>query len=234
MAKDAAGAPSSPPKSIAAKTKDLEVEVDKRTSSLLSSRTSISSSADSADSDSIQETRNEDIGYNVDAVEKLTPVASRMSTRTGISVATNGTTDPAYEVDFDEGDNANPREWKNLIKCLIIAAVSVGTTTVVMYSTAYSSGIPGMMKTFDIQDKTIVVLGLTTYLIGLALGSIILAPLSEMFGRRPIYIISLSLFTLMIIPCALSPTLEGVLIARFFGAIAGSAMLGRLIHNPSF
>jgi MFS family permease len=103
-----------------------------------------------------------------------------------------------------------------------------------MYSTAYSSGIPGMMKTFDIQDKTIVVLGLTTYLIGLALGSIILAPLSEMFGRRPIYIISLSLFTLMIIPCALSPTLEGVLIARFFGAIAGSAMLGRLIHNPSF
>ncbi|KAF2805049.1 MFS general substrate transporter [Mytilinidion resinicola] len=142
-----------------------------------------------------------------------------------MSVATNGTTDPAFEVDFEDGDGADPREWSVLVKCLIIGCMSICTTTVVMYSTSYASGIPGMMKTFHIEDETIVVLGLTTYLLGLALGSIVLAPLSEMLGRRPIYLVSLSLFTILIIPCALTPKLEGILIARFFGAIAGSAML---------
>jgi MFS family permease len=54
----------------------------------------------------------------------------------------------------------------------------------VLYSTSYTSGIPGMMKDFDVHNETLVVLGITTYLLGLAVGSVILAPLSEMYGRK--------------------------------------------------
>lgn len=82
-----------------------------------------------------------------------------------------------------------------------------------------------MMETFGISNKTLLVLGITTYLFGLALGSIILAPLSEMYGRRPIYLISMALFTILVLPCALAQNLEAILVTRFFGALAGSAMI---------
>ncbi|EKG12226.1 Sugar transporter conserved site, partial [Macrophomina phaseolina MS6] len=146
--------------------------------------------------------------------------------RTGVSIATNATSDPAFEVDWDgNGDSGNPREWPMWYRACIIAIVSFSTTSVVMYSTSYSAGIAGMMETFGISNKTLLVLGITTYLFGLALGSVILAPLSEMYGRRPIYLVAMALFTLLVLPCALAQNLEAVLITRFFGALAGSAMI---------
>ncbi|GME25675.1 putative mfs multidrug transporter protein [Neofusicoccum parvum] len=146
--------------------------------------------------------------------------------RTGVSIATNATSDPAFEVDWDEdGDSGNPREWPLLYRSCIIAIVSFSTTSVVMYSTSYSAGIPGMMETFGITNKTLLVLGITTYLLGLAIGSVILAPLSEMYGRRPIYLCAMALFTVLVLPCALAQNLESILVTRFFGALAGSAMI---------
>lgn len=59
-------------------------------------------------------------------------------------------------------------------------------------------------------------LGITTYLLGLAVGSVLCSPLSEMWGRRPVYIISLIVFTATIIPCALGTSLVEILILRFF------------------
>ena len=95
----------------------------------------------------------------------------------------------------------------------------------VMYSTSYTSGIPGIMSDFNISNEAIAVLGITTYMIGLALGSVVLAPLSEMYGRRPIYLVAMAMFCVLTIPCALATNLEAILITRFFGAIAGSAMI---------
>lgn len=53
----------------------------------------------------------------------------------------------------------------------------------------------------------------------------ILAPLSEMYGRRPIYIIAMALFVLLVLPCALAENIEAILITRFFGAFAAAAMI---------
>ena len=67
--------------------------------------------------------------------------------------------------------------------------------------------------------------------IGIAIGSVILAPISEMVGRRPVYIVSTLLFTILIIPCGLATSLPEVVIVRFFGALAGSAMIAnRYVH----
>jgi hypothetical protein len=140
------------------------------------------------------------------------------------TVTTNMTTDPAYEVDFDQ-PGENPQEWSMAKKGMVMGFMSFSTLVVVMYSTSYTSGIPGMMETFGIRSKTLVVLGITTYLAGLALGSILLAPLSEMYGRRPVYLIAVFMFVVLIIPCALAKNLVTILVVRFFGAIAGSAMI---------
>jgi MFS family permease len=81
------------------------------------------------------------------------------------------------------------------------------------------------MLSFHVSSETIAVLGITTYLIGLAVGSVVLAPLSEMYGRRPIYIVAMALFAILTIPCALAQSLEAILVTRFFGAFCGSAMI---------
>ena len=140
------------------------------------------------------------------------------------TTTTNMTTDPRYELDFDD-NGENPQDWPMWRKALVIFFMSYSTLVVVMYSTSYTSGIPGMMATFGIKSKTLVVLGITTYLCGLAIGSLLLAPLSEMYGRRPVYLIAVATFTVLIIPCALSNNLAQILVMRFFGAIAGAAMI---------
>ncbi|GAM82225.1 hypothetical protein ANO11243_002040 [Dothideomycetidae sp. 11243] len=141
-------------------------------------------------------------------------------TQTAATNATNS--DPVFEVDFV--DNEDPQSWSTLYKSLIIAAMSFGTTVVVLYSTSYTSAIPGIIRTFHSTDQ-IGILGVTTYLLGLAAGSLVLAPLSEMYGRRPVYIISLACFAFLVLPCALAKNMESILATRFFGAFAAAAMI---------
>jgi MFS family permease len=81
------------------------------------------------------------------------------------------------------------------------------------------------MFSFHVKSETVAVLGITTYLFGLAVGSIVLAPLSEMYGRRPVYIIAMALFAILVLPCALAHKLETILITRFIGALFGAAMI---------
>lgn len=145
--------------------------------------------------------------------------------RTGVSLATVQTSDPTYEVDFSNDDPGDPRNWPLWYKGYILFAMSFATTTVVLYSSSYASGIPGMAEEFGIDSTVTPILGITTYLLGLATGSVVLAPLSEMYGRRPIYIVALSMFVLLVLPSALAHDLVTVLIVRFFCAIAGSALI---------
>ena len=81
----------------------------------------------------------------------------------------------------------------------------------VLYSSAYTSGLPGMMRDLHMSNETVAILGLTTYLLGLAVGAVICAPLSEMFGRRPVYLVSLSIFIVLVMPCALAKNIATIL-----------------------
>lgn len=121
--------------------------------------------------------------YNRDFPEKtLTPHLSRASstsavgginptyitrTRTNKSTATTATQDPSFEVDFEDGEKGNPQTWPLWYKGFIIAVMSYATTAVVLYSTSYTSAIPGLMDDWGISKNT-GILGMTTYLIGMA------------------------------------------------------------------
>jgi len=53
----------------------------------------------------------------------------------------------------------------------------------------------------------------------------VMSPLSEFYGRRPIYIASYTFFLIWLIPCAVARNIETMLVARFFDGLAGSAFL---------
>ena len=82
-----------------------------------------------------------------------------------------------------------------------------------------------MQAEFNIKSEAIPTLGITTYLLGLATGSLLLAPISETYGRRPVYIIAMFFFAIFIIPCATATSMVAIIAIRFFGAVAGSAMI---------
>jgi hypothetical protein len=178
--------------------------------------------------------------YNRDFPEKtLIPHLSRASSTSAVgginptyltairknkSTTANAMTDPTFEVDFEEDEKGNPMTWPLWYKGFIIAIMSYATTTVVLYSTSYTSAVPGLMDDFGISRNT-GILGMTTYLLGMACGSVVLAPLSEMYGRRPVYITALGLFVVFVLPCALATNIATILVFRFIGASCASAMI---------
>ena len=186
---------------------------------------SVRGSGGSSTGDSISESVHDD------PEKALTPQLSRVTeepplSRKATSIGTSGTNQERFEVDWDdENDPSNPQNWPMWYKGVTIGLVSWGTWVVVVYSTSYTTGLSEMMRDFNITSEPLVTLGVTTYLVGLAVGSVVLAPLSEMYGRRPVYMFSMFMFMILIIPCGIGTSLIEVLIVRFFGAVAGSVMV---------
>lgn len=137
-------------------------------------------------------------------------------TRTGTSVTSAASRPPDFEVFFEDGDPDNPRNWSKGYRAWIIVCVSYSTWVVVLYSTCYTASVSGLAEEFG-ASTTVTTLGLTTYLLGLAVGSLIVAPLSELYGRQKVYIVCLTVWALLILPCALATSLTEIIVVRFFG-----------------
>lgn len=125
-----------------------------------------------------------------------------------------------FEVTFGgPEDQLNPRNWSLAYRGWTVFNVSFSTWVVVLYSTSYTAAIPGMIKEFDVASEPVVTLGVTTYLLGLAVGSLVVAPMSELYGRKPVYLICLALFSVMIVPCAVAKSLTEIIVFRFLGCV---------------
>ncbi|OTB00600.1 hypothetical protein M426DRAFT_324152 [Hypoxylon sp. CI-4A] len=144
--------------------------------------------------------------------------------RTTTSCGSSASRPPDYEVTFDDDDADNPRNWSRWYRGWIIFAISYTTWVVVFHSTSYTSATPGLQEEFGVSS-TVATLGVTTYLLGLATGTLVVAPASELFGRRPVYIVCMICFTILVIPCALATSLTEIILVRYFGALFGAAMV---------
>ncbi|CAI4219593.1 unnamed protein product [Parascedosporium putredinis] len=144
--------------------------------------------------------------------------------RTGTSICSAASRPPDYEVVFEPGDPEDPRNWPVWYRGWTLAVLSYSNWVVVLYSTSYTASIPGLTREFGVTTP-IATLGLTTYLLGLAVGSLIVAPLSELYGRQRVYLGCMAAAVLLVIPCGLAKTLTEMIVIRFFGACFGSAFI---------
>lgn len=88
----------------------------------------------------------------------------------------------------------------------------------------YSSGQDAIEKTFNVSAE-VATLGLSMYILGFAVGPLLLAPLSEYYGRNPVYVYSWLGLVIFQIPLALATNIETVIICRLIQGLMGSAPL---------
>lgn len=85
----------------------------------------------------------------------------------------------------------------------------------------FTPGIAQIAADLDTSGE-IVVGATTSFVVFLGIGPLILAPLSETFGRRKLYLICFSVFAILQIPTALSPNVEFLITLRAFSGFFGS------------
>lgn len=161
--------------------------------------------------------------HDADYQEHVSRVRTGATNATGTSAWSRP---PDFEVTFDpSSDRDNPRDWPLWYQGWVIFAVSYSTWVVVLYSTSYTATLPGLMSEFGETNPTVVTLGVTTYLLGLACGSLVVAPMSELFGRRRVYLLCMTVSALLVLPCALATSLAEIIVVRFVGAVFGAVMI---------
>jgi len=70
---------------------------------------------------------------------------------------------------------------------------------------------------------------ISLYILGLAFGQLVYGPLADAFGRRPVLMVGLAIYTLAGLAAALAPGAQSLIAARLFQALGGCAglVLGR-------
>ncbi|TGO74621.1 hypothetical protein BELL_0267g00080 [Botrytis elliptica] len=117
-------------------------------------------------------------------------------------------------------DASKPRNWSKAYKwslMLIISALSMTTNLTVLIC---APAIPQILEEFRSASVLNATLILTIWNLGAAVGCLCMGPLSEMYGRRPVYNLANLLFLLCIIAETQSKNVAMVIVFRCLGGVS--------------
>ncbi|KAI6837141.1 MFS general substrate transporter [Hortaea werneckii] len=127
----------------------------------------------------------------------------------------------------------SPFDWSPKRKA-ILTWISVTATMFTAYTAgSYSAGTDQMTELWGISDVAAET-GITIFTCGFAIAPMVLAPFSEINGRRPMFVVTGILFVVFQVVCAVTPTFAGMLVARFLVGCAGSSfstMVGGVVSD---
>lgn len=128
------------------------------------------------------------------------------------------------KVEWADDDPHNPQNWSVKYKWIITILCAHATLVVTFASSAPSSATSQVAEQFN-SGSEVAELTTALFLAGYVAGPLLWAPLSEMLGRRPIFILTLAVFGLFQIGCALAQNIWTLIICRFFAAVFASSPL---------
>lgn len=113
---------------------------------------------------------------------------------------------------------------KNMQKTSLIYIIVLGMLCAFgpICTDIYLPALPSIATYFEAGTSS-VQLSLTTSFLGLAIGQIIIGPLSDIYGRRPLMLIFLVFFAISSYMCATASTIELLIIFRFIQGISGAS-----------
>ncbi|KAI0172196.1 MFS general substrate transporter [Hypoxylon sp. FL1284] len=140
----------------------------------------------------------------------------------GVTKTKTSDNDPNV-VDWDGPDDPeNPMNWTDKKKWLNITILSIMTIVTPLGSSMFAPGIPGILIQFHETSSTVATFLLSVYILGFAFGPLLIAPLSEIYGRRPLYIYGNVLFVLFSVGAALSNGIGVLMAFRLLMGLAGA------------
>jgi MFS family permease len=131
----------------------------------------------------------------------------------------------------------DPLTWAPSRKYLILFLSCIAT-----FLTAYTAGsysppqhlIQASLSKDNPPSTEAVLTGITMFCLGFAFAPMVLAPLSEMNGRYPVFVVAGVVYVVFQAVCSVVDTLAGMLIARFLVGVGGSVfstMVGGVIAD---
>jgi DHA1 family bicyclomycin/chloramphenicol resistance-like MFS transporter len=103
---------------------------------------------------------------------------------------------------------------------MLVAVTAMGPVAMHLFVPS----MPGLVDSFQTTPGH-VQLTLTLYMLALAVATLIAGPLSDRFGRRPVILGALVIYTLAAVACALASSIEWLIAARIAQAVGGAAGL---------
>ncbi|KAK7206828.1 major facilitator superfamily domain-containing protein [Myxozyma melibiosi] len=125
-------------------------------------------------------------------------------------------------VTFTPGDPGNPKNWSRGYKWYCTMVVALLCFAVAFGSAVVTGDIIGVQEHFNVSQE-VVILTVTLFVIGFGVGPLAFAPLSELFGRQIVYLTTLAVAVVFIVPCAVAQNIGTLLVARFIDGVAFSA-----------
>lgn len=127
----------------------------------------------------------------------------------------------------------DPTKWPTRRKAYHMVLCCIATLLTAYSAGSYSPPAAVMEAEFH-ASRTAVMTGITTFCVGFALAPMILAPLSEINGRYPVFSISGVVFFVFQLACGFVTNLAGMLACRFLVGVGGSVfstMIGGIIAD---
>lgn len=125
----------------------------------------------------------------------------------------------------DQLDPAMPFNFSTAQKWTWVWLLSAITFVTPFSSSILSPALHELSLEFGGVSPIVGSMTVSILLLGYVVGPIFIAPLSEIYGRRPVLVISNTFFCVWQIGCGLAPNIETLIISRFFSGLGGAACL---------
>ena len=89
----------------------------------------------------------------------------------------------------------------------------------------FAPGVPEVMAEFKSTSDTLATFVVSVFVLGFAFGPLLLGPMSEIYGRQPVYNICNILFVVFTVLSAVASSMGMLIAVRFFAGVFGVAVI---------
>ncbi|GAA5800268.1 major facilitator superfamily domain-containing protein [Helicostylum pulchrum] len=129
-----------------------------------------------------------------------------------------------HYVNWDVNDPECPYNWSKTYRWVCTMAVASLVVSAAFGSSVITGRLNGVMEDFGCSEE-VAILQVSLMVFGFMIGPLLWSPLSELFGRKPVYVVALFIYAIFNIPCAVATNIETVLVCRFFAGFFASCSL---------
>ncbi|KAL3424665.1 major facilitator superfamily transporter [Phlyctema vagabunda] len=119
-------------------------------------------------------------------------------------------------------DPTNPQNWTAFRKWAVTILTSLGGLVTLMSGVMVAPAQSAMGKDLSISEEE-AQMALSIFVLAFATGPVLLAPLSELYGRRPVWILGSLWYILWNTVCGFARDRSLLIVARFMGGLGASA-----------